>query len=75
MSTLVEQVRASKVFSPAIAKTIRLTAGVSQERLAEELGVHRVTIARWEDGSRTPRGPLLIGYLELLRELQRVSVS
>ena len=36
---------------PALAKATREAAGVSQERLAEELHVHRVTVARWETKS------------------------
>jgi DNA-binding transcriptional regulator YiaG len=33
-------------------KRMREAAGLTQEKLAERLGVHRVTIARWETGER-----------------------
>jgi DNA-binding transcriptional regulator YiaG len=33
-------------------KRIREALGLTQEELADELGVHRVTVARWEVGTR-----------------------
>ena len=33
-------------------RSIREAAGLTQEALAALLGVHRVTIARWETGTR-----------------------
>lgn len=53
-----------------MARAIRIEAGVSQERLALELGVDQATIARWESGARRPRGPLAIAYGDLLRRLR-----
>ena len=71
MSALVEEIRAAKRLpSPAMARAIRLAADVSQERIAAELGVHRVTVARWEAGARRPRGQHRAAYAELLRQLQ-----
>jgi transcriptional regulator with XRE-family HTH domain len=40
-------------------KAWRLRIGLTQESAAELLGVHRVTIARWESGACTM--PKLIG--------------
>ena len=60
--------------SPALRaedEAIREGAGVSQVRLARALGVHRVTVARWESGDRTPRGTLRERYTALLDELRR----
>jgi DNA-binding transcriptional regulator YiaG len=54
-----------------LARAIRQAAEVSQERMAGELGVHRVTVARWETGRRRPRGPLLHAYVALLDALQQ----
>jgi transcriptional regulator with XRE-family HTH domain len=31
---------------------LREELGLTQEQLAEEVGVHRVTVARWENGDR-----------------------
>jgi len=35
-------------------RTIRTKLGLSQAKFAEELGVRRLAIARWESGTRTP---------------------
>ncbi len=60
MSDLLAEVKdAPGLPPPAVARAVREAAGVTQDRMAEELGVHRVTIARWEqDGGRSPRGEL-----------------
>ena len=57
--------------SPAEAIAIRKRAKVSQSRLAAELGVHRVTVARWEAGERHPRGEVVERYAAILRALAR----
>jgi DNA-binding transcriptional regulator YiaG len=62
--------RARRLPPPALARAIREAAAVSQERMAGELGVHRVTVARWETGRRRPRGKLLYSYVALLEELR-----
>ncbi len=72
MSALMAQVRVSRQLSPPLAKAIRVSVGVSQQQVAKELGVHRVSIARWESGERRPRGHLLTAYTDLLRELQEI---
>ena len=73
MSLLLENVRkARRLPSPAMRKAIRREAGVSQTRMAAELRVDRVTVARWESegpDARTPRGELLDRYADLLTGL------
>ncbi len=72
MTTLREEVRnARRLPSPAMAKLIRQQAGVSQTRLAKELGVHYITVLRWENGSRVPRGETRARYAALLAEIQQ----
>lgn len=44
---------------------------MSQDRLAAELGVHRVTVARWESGERRPRAEMRRRYADLLAALER----
>jgi transcriptional regulator with XRE-family HTH domain len=66
-----EVLRSRRLPPPAVARAIRHEAGVSQHRLAVELGVHRVTVARWELGMRVPRGSLRLRYADALNELQR----
>lgn len=69
---LIDEVRtARRLPAPALARMIRISAGVSQDRMAKELGVHRVTIARWESGERTPRGLTRVRYAELLEQLHQ----
>ncbi|WP_022891229.1 helix-turn-helix transcriptional regulator [Agromyces subbeticus] len=70
--TLVEEVRAQKAAlpSPVTARLIRLAADVTQARMAQELGVSRVTIARWEAGTRRPRGKMMLDYRRVLDELR-----
>jgi DNA-binding transcriptional regulator YiaG len=73
---LVEEVRiAHRLPSPAAARMIRVTAGVSQERLARELGVHRMTVARWETGTRRPRGAARAAYAEVLQQLREAAAA
>jgi transcriptional regulator with XRE-family HTH domain len=68
---LVEEVRRERQLPPPrVLKLIRQTAGVSQARVAKELGVGRVSVARYELGLRKPRGALLERYLGLLESLQ-----
>lgn len=37
-------------------RALRVSRGLSQAEAAEALGVHLVTVSRWEVGMRTPRG-------------------
>ena len=71
MSLIEEVSQAVRLPRPAQARLIRLSAGVSQERLAREVGVHRVTLARWESGECVPRGETRGRYSSLLSDLQR----
>jgi transcriptional regulator with XRE-family HTH domain len=54
-----------------MAAAIRVAAGVTQQRLADEIGVHRVTLARWEtEATKTPRGAGRQRWLTAVRELR-----
>jgi transcriptional regulator with XRE-family HTH domain len=72
---LVERVRAARRLpSPVAARAIRIDAGVTQRELANELGVDRVTVARWELSERTPRGELRLRYAQLLEQLREATL-
>jgi transcriptional regulator with XRE-family HTH domain len=72
MSQLAQEVaNRRRLPPPAIASAIRREAGVTQERLARELGVSRVSISRWESGSRVPSGENRNRYADLLEEIRR----
>ena len=74
--TLLEEVKARGELPPfAVARMIREAAEISQQRLGAEVGVTRMTVARWENGSRRPRGAHLLAYSRLLRELREVAID
>jgi DNA-binding transcriptional regulator YiaG len=75
MSALLDEVRESlSLPSPRIARQIRESVpGVSQARLATELGVHELTVQRWEAGTRVPHGELRRAYGRLLAELDQAA--
>ena len=51
---------------------MRVSANVTQAELAEALGVHWVTVSRWESGERRPRGDVAARYATALHELAEV---
>ena len=71
--SLIEEVRARQLPPVRMRRAIRLAAGVSQVRMAAELGVHRLTFIRWENGTQEPRGDSGERYARLLAALQQVS--
>lgn len=66
----VRQARSVPLPPPNTARMIRVAADVSQERLARELGVHRMTVHRWESGERKPRGLHRLLYAQLPDQLR-----
>ena len=42
-----------------IIKSKRLALGLSQENLAKQLGVERITVTQWEAGRNTPKTKML----------------
>lgn len=63
---------ARRLPAPAGRRAIRVASGASQQQLADELGIDRVSVARYELGLREPRGELRLRYLELLDGLRRL---
>jgi DNA-binding transcriptional regulator YiaG len=73
MSELIDELRRqARLPSPPLRRAIRETAGASQDQVARALGVHRVSLWRWEQGRRTPRGAIRERYVLLLEELRRM---
>ncbi len=54
---------------PRVRRSIREAAGLSQGELADVLGVHRISVSRYESGQREPRGKLRLAYSEALRAM------
>jgi transcriptional regulator with XRE-family HTH domain len=48
----------STVVKPSELQRIREALGLTQAQLAEEIGVHRVTVAKWEAGDRNIPEPV-----------------
>jgi DNA-binding XRE family transcriptional regulator len=72
--TLVDELRRARTLPPpSTARLIRVIAGATQEQLGHQLGVHRITVARWEAGTRKPRGSVRAAYADLLRQLRELA--
>lgn len=54
----------------ADVRTVRKTLGLSQEKLAEKLGVTRNTVSRWELGEVSPSAENLIALNRLLTQIE-----
>jgi DNA-binding transcriptional regulator YiaG len=73
---LADEIKAAKSCpSPHLAKMIRQAAGVTQRRFAAELGVDRVTLARWEAGTMRPRMEMRARWAQTLEDLQRAAAA
>lgn len=59
--------------SPAQRRALREAAGLSQQELADAIGVSQGAIQHWELGRRTPRGKLLDRYVEALTALREAT--
>lgn len=55
--------------SPQIRKQLRITAGLTQEEVADAIGVQRLAVARWEAGATKPHRGNRLKYAHFLRQL------
>jgi transcriptional regulator with XRE-family HTH domain len=46
-------------------RELRARHGLTQDRVAKELGVHESAVSRWENGTRFPTGEDLVGLSDL----------
>ena len=53
---------------PEEIKQIRKSLGVTQGRLAEIMGVHKVSVSRWENGKADP-SPMAVKFLRILQRV------
>ena len=57
--------------APAQRRAIREASSLSQQHIADALGVDRAVVSRWESEDRVvPRGTMFDAYVELLERLQ-----
>jgi DNA-binding transcriptional regulator YiaG len=61
--------------TPTTRRLVRERSGISQSALARALGVSSAAVCRWESGDRTPRGELLVVYLDALARLEREALA
>ncbi|MEU3050366.1 helix-turn-helix transcriptional regulator [Streptomyces sp. NPDC006984] len=54
---------------PHVCAKLRLAAGLTQQDVADAVGVKRVAVTRWELGQTSPRRPQRENYLRLLKGL------
>lgn len=55
---------------PAERRRLREAVGLSQQEVADALGVTRAAVGHWETGLRSPRGRLLSEYVTVIRVLR-----
>ena len=70
MAYFEQMVANQHLWTPAMRKAWRETAGLTLEQVADELGVTKMTVWRWETGERTPRGEHRMEYSRLLRAMK-----
>jgi DNA-binding XRE family transcriptional regulator len=55
---------------PPLRRLLRERAGLSQQEVADAIGVSRPAVTRWENGLRLPRTVARARYAELLERLR-----
>jgi transcriptional regulator with XRE-family HTH domain len=58
-------------FESGEAKMLRVTAGLTLSEAAQAAGVSSVSLWRYENGKRSPRGPEALAYARFLEQLER----
>ena len=74
-ATVAEQIRSRlrvrrDLPAPAQRRELREAAGLTQQELADVVGVTRTAVSNYEQGIRTPRGIALTRYVEAIRTLR-----
>lgn len=71
--SITQDVQHEKLLEPRVAREIRERAGLTQGRIAAELGVWAETVQRWEAGTSRPRGGMRFRYARLLADLTELN--
>ena len=61
--------------SPAFLATLRAAMGLTQEQLAKRIGVHKLTVSRWECGTLHPSAEAVERLRALAREMKHAGVA
>ena len=77
LETAAERVRARLLLrahadlpEPAERRSLRESAGLSQQEIADAVGVTRAAVSHWETGTRSPRGEVRDRYVSAIRVLR-----
>ena len=54
-----------------VRRLARIQSGVTQDAIAQSIGVTRQAVSQWESGVRDPRGNHLRRYVTILRRLSK----
>lgn len=54
---------------PEVRRQLRRASGLTQQDVADAVGVQRLAVARWELGQTAPRQPHRRAYVHLLKRL------
>lgn len=68
-NSLPDELRRSRAYTPPLARATRERSGATQEQVGRSVGVTALTVWRWENGHRWPRGELRHRYFDLLDDL------
>ena len=58
-----------------VRRLARIQSGVTQDAIAQSIGVTRQAVSQWESGVRDPRGNHLRRYVTILRRLSKQVAS
>ncbi|MFJ4858620.1 helix-turn-helix transcriptional regulator [Streptomyces sp. NPDC088730] len=56
---------------PRVRSQLRLAANLTQQEIADAVGVKRLAVVRWELGKSNPRRPQRQAYIHLLNQLAK----
>ncbi|MGW9584465.1 helix-turn-helix transcriptional regulator [Streptomyces albidoflavus] len=56
---------------PRVRAQLRLAANLTQQEIADAVGVKRLSVVNWELGKSTPRRPHRQAYIHLLNQLAK----
>jgi transcriptional regulator with XRE-family HTH domain len=75
IDALLAEANARRTLPPVeVRRLLRRRLGISQQELADALGVSRPALSRWESGQRSPRGKSRGEYADALQRLAREEV-
>ena len=61
--------------TPEEVKALRKVQGLTQEKFAKKIGVHSLTVSRWERGEMSPRGMALQALERMARRVAKRAVA